>query len=89
MWIRSDFVRLVAYNTTIKTEFKMNIIRVRLIILNGFILWKINYMVIWQLDDDVPVDDVDTLHVKRMDKYHMSEINHFKVFVLWKIIWQM
>jgi hypothetical protein len=46
-------------------------------------------MVIWQLDDDVPVDDVDTLHVKRMDKYHMSEINHFKVFVLWKIIWQM
>jgi hypothetical protein len=24
-------------------------------------------VVIWQLEDDVAVDDVDTLHVKRMD----------------------
>jgi hypothetical protein len=33
MQVRSCFVHLVAYNTTIKTEFKTDIICVRLIIL--------------------------------------------------------
>jgi hypothetical protein len=38
MHVTFCFVHLIVYNTTVKTEFKMNIICVRLIILKVFII---------------------------------------------------
>jgi hypothetical protein len=72
MQSRSNFVHLITYNTTVKTEFKINIIWVRLIILKFFtmqayVIWCSDNLIIyewygsWQL-----VDDVNILHVKKL-----------------------
>jgi hypothetical protein len=54
----------------VKIEFKMDIIWVRLIILKFYIMQYYvadNIMLIWQLVvDDVLINDVDILHVKRI-----------------------
>jgi hypothetical protein len=37
----SNFIHLITYDTTVKTEFKINIICMRLVILKFFVLYKI------------------------------------------------
>jgi hypothetical protein len=64
MQVRSSFIHLITKNTTVKTEFKIDIIWVRLIILKFCSMQDYvidDVVLIWQL-----VDDIDTFHVKRM-----------------------
>jgi hypothetical protein len=54
-----NVIHLIVYNTTLKEEFKIDIIWVRLIILS-FLLCKIMWhdvVVIWQLMYDVAIDN--------------------------------
>jgi hypothetical protein len=66
---RSSFIHLVVYNIMLKTELKMDIISVRLIILKFYTLQNCvtdDVVLICQLMNNVIVDDMDTLLVKRM-----------------------
>jgi hypothetical protein len=66
---RSSFIHLVVYNIMLKTELKMDIISVRLIILKFYTLQNCvvdDVVLICQLVNNVIVDDMDTLLVKRM-----------------------
>jgi hypothetical protein len=67
--LRSRFVHQIEKNTTVKTEFKIDIIWVRLTILNVYTMQDYvadDVVLIWQLMNDMSVNDVDILYVKIM-----------------------
>jgi hypothetical protein len=63
MQMRCCFIYLVAYNTMVKIEFRMDIIWIRLIIFKNL------YFVVGDV-----ADDVDHLHVKRIHLVGFSYI---------------